>query len=201
MHTKNCSITTLEQSEMLVKSGLDPETADGHYWSGPSQPGSHYASDTISIHTPYAEAIKYAGMMNLKNEVVPTIYKPIWTEGKLIKLMPKRIKYKGRLYDLKLMWIDTNHLDNEDAELKPALMYSNLSKGNLRICRDIHMEGFDRYKTDNCETVLECAIKMTTWLLEAGYMDKYRLPASSAENMDQTEYFHQPEDDKEDKDD
>lgn len=201
MYTKNCSITTLEQSELLVKSGLDPETADGHYYNGPLEPGSYYAIDVMSIHTPYAEIIKYAGMINLKNEVVPTIYKPMWTEGKLIKLMPKRIKYENHLYDLKLLWLDPNHLDSEDAELKPVLMYSNRDQGSLRICRDIHREGFDRYRTDNCDTVLECTVKMTTWLLEAGYMNKHRLPTSSVENMNQTEYFHQPEDNKEDKDD
>lgn len=201
MYTKNCSITTVLQGEQLVKSGLDPETADGHYWSGPYQPGSHYASSITSIQTSYGEAIKYAGMINLKDEVVPTIYKPIWTVGKLMSLMPKRIKHEGQLYDLKLMWIDPDYLDKEDIELKPVLMYSNKAKGNLRICRDIHKDGVDRYRTDNCETILDCAIKMTTWLLEAGYMDKHRLPTSSAENMDQTEYCHQPEDDKEDNDD
>lgn len=201
MHTKNCSITTLEQSELLVKSGLDPETADCHYWSGPSQPGSHYAADTISIHTPYAEAIKYAGMMNLKNEVVPTIYKPIWTEGKLIKLMPKCIKLESNRYYLQVMWKAPKNPDNGD-ELKPVLFYTDCSSSaTLNITRNTNDSTINRHYTENCDTLLDSAVMMTTWLLEAGYMDEYRLPTSSAENMDQTEYFHQPEDDKEDKDD
>ena len=201
---ENKSFTTLAQSDMLVKSGLDPETADGHYWQGPSTPGSNYMSDAISFYLSYAKAIETDKLMPHEGEVVPTFYKPMWSVSKLFQLMPKRIKYDGSFFDLKIVWVDPKSTGMEDAEMKPVLMYSKFSGTCLCIqnpVRRLEKWQGERYETDGCDTLIECAITMICWLLEAGYMKKHMVPTSSVENMDQTEYFHQPEDTKEDEDD
>lgn len=198
---ENKSFTTLAQSDMLVKSGLDPDTADGHYWQGPSTPGSNYMSDAISFYLSYAKAIETDKLMPHEGELVPTFYKPMWSVSKLIELMPKRINHDGSFFDLKIEWVDPKITGREDAVLKPVLMYSKFSGTCLCIqdpVRRLEKGQGERYKTDGCDTLIECVITMICWLLEAGYMEKY-IPTSSAENMDQIEFMHQPEDTKEDK--
>jgi len=199
---ENKSFTTLVQSDMLVKSGLDPETADGHYWQGPSTPGSNYMSDAISFYLSYAKAIETDKLMSHEGELVPTFYKPMWSVNKLISLMPKRINHDGSFFDLKIEWVDPKITGREDAELKPVLMYSKF--GGTCLCiqdsvRRLENPHPERYRTDGCDTLIECAITMICWLLEAGYMKMYRVPVNSAENNDQIEFMHQPEGTKEDK--
>lgn len=196
--------TTLEQSEHLVKLGLDPNTADGHYWQGPAWFQSTYLADAISLNTPYARAVEILKLMSPEEDFLAHVCKPIWSVSKLIKLMPKRIKHGSYFFDLKIEWVDPKITGREDAELKPVLMYSKFSGTCLCIqdpVRRLEKGQGERYKTDGCDTLIECAVTMICWLLEAGYMEKHRLPTSSAENNDQIEFVHQPEDTKEDEDD
>ena len=196
--------TTLEQSEQLVKCGLDPDTADGHYWQGPSWFQSTYVADVTSFHTPYARAVENLRLMSPEGDFLSHVCKPIWSVSKLISLMPKRISHDGSFFDLNIEWVDAKHTGMEDAEMKPVLNYSQYGKIWLCITdpvRRLEKPQSERYRTDGCNTLVECAVTMICWLLEAGYMEKHKLQTSSAENIDQTEYFHQPEDTKEDEDD
>lgn len=157
--------TTVEQSNRLIESGLDPKTADMHY----------SANDVIIDNLPDKHIEAYP-MIN-KNDAEYTV--PCWSAGCLMSLMPDMI---GRNKEVDENGNITYKDDNKCGASAGFLSINKNHEGEWVFsyddgwfdCVRMDPEKEDmpyNYAIRMNETLIDTAVDMMIWLIENGFVE------------------------------
>ena len=153
--------TTPSQSRRLLECGVDPETADMHWYGAIVPRGGSLTSppepseEWDLFNSPYGfmpEEMQKAKLMEDYNEIIPA-----WSLSTLLSLLPKEIDIDGYAYRISI------YFENPDEPVignQWCLCYKPKKHNEKSRIDDV-----PRYAPD----LIECAVMMIEWLTANNY--------------------------------